>query len=35
MSWLTALESVPTSKDWPGSETELEDQIFAAATWFR
>ena len=31
-AWLTALESSPYSNDWPGSDTELEDHIFAAAT---
>ncbi len=30
-SWLAALESRSDLKDWPGSGTELEDQIFCAA----
>lgn len=31
-AWLSALESGPPCNDWPGSDTELEDHIFAAAT---
>jgi signal transduction histidine kinase len=30
-SWLAALEASPNIEVWPDSETELEDQIFAAA----
>lgn len=30
-SWLTALEARSDIKDWPSSETELEDEIFCAA----
>jgi two-component sensor histidine kinase len=32
ISWLTALESRSDIEGWPGSGTELEDQIFCAAT---
>lgn len=31
-AWLSALESTPYLQDWPASESELEDQIFVAAT---
>jgi two-component sensor histidine kinase len=30
--WLTALETAPPAVDWPSPETELEDQMFAAAS---
>jgi two-component sensor histidine kinase len=30
--WLTALETAPPAGDWPTPETELEDQMFAAAS---
>jgi two-component sensor histidine kinase len=31
-AWLTALETAPAAADWPAPETELEDELFAAAS---
>ena len=30
-NWLRALEGSPPASDWPASDTDLEDQLFAAA----